>query len=89
MPLGMEVGLSPGGTVRRGPSSPTERGTAASRHFRPTLFALARSPVSATAHLLFTLTGSSVFAAALDMSKAFDMVCHSNLFKSLIKVKLK
>jgi len=33
----------------------------------------------------FTSTGSSVFAAALDISKAFDTVCHSKLFKSLTK----
>jgi len=29
MPLGMEVGLSPGDSVRYRPTSPTERGTAA------------------------------------------------------------
>jgi len=33
----------------------------------------------------FTSIGSSVFAAALDIYKAFYTVCHSKLFKSLIK----
>jgi len=33
----------------------------------------------------FNSRGSTVYAAALDISKAFDTVCHSQLFRSLIK----
>ena len=58
MPLDAEVGFGPGDIVLDGnhyfirwePSSPTETGTAA-LHFSPH-FALARSPISATAELL-------------------------------------
>jgi len=32
----------------------------------------------------FNSRGSTVYAAALDISKAFDTVCHSKLFRSLI-----
>jgi len=52
MPLGMEVGLGPGDIVLDGdPAPPTERGTAAPPHFS-IHFALAWSPISATAELL-------------------------------------
>jgi len=53
MPLGTEVGLGPGGIVRWGLSSPTERGTAPP-HFSAG-FALARLPISATAELLLPI----------------------------------
>ena len=53
IPLGTEVGLGPGDIVLDWDSAPppAERGTSA-RHFSA-LFALARSPISATAELLF------------------------------------
>ena len=38
MPLGTEVGLGPGDIVRWGPSSPTERGTAAPPLFGPYVY---------------------------------------------------
>jgi len=51
MPLGTEVGLGPGHILLDGgPSSLTEKGTAAP-HFS-THFGLARSPISAIAELL-------------------------------------
>ena len=53
MPLGTEVGLGPGDTVRWGPSSPTERGTAAPPTFWPMSIVAKRLPISATAELLF------------------------------------
>jgi len=52
MPFGMEVGLGSGHIVLDGDPAPTERGTAALTHFSAH-FALARSPISATAELLF------------------------------------
>jgi len=52
MPLGMKVGLGPGDIVLDGdPPAPTERGTA-TPHFSAH-FALARSPISAAAELLY------------------------------------
>jgi len=58
MPLGTKVGLSPGNIVLDGDSaSPTERGTAAP-HFSAH-FALARSPISATAELLYVCAHGS------------------------------
>jgi len=55
MPLGMEVGLDPGDNVLDGdPAPPTERGTAAFPHFLAH-FALAGSPISTTAELLFII----------------------------------
>ena len=53
IPLGTEVGLGPGHTVLDGePAPPTERATAAPPHFSAH-FALAGSPISATAEFLF------------------------------------
>jgi len=55
MPLGTEVGLGPGDTVLDGdPAPPTERGTAAPAPHFSAHFALVRSPISATAELLFS-----------------------------------
>ena len=54
IPLGTEEGIGSGDCVRLGPSSPTESGTAASP--LSAHFALARSPISATAELLFKIT---------------------------------
>jgi len=54
MPLGMEIGLGPGHTVRWGPSSPKERGTAVPPTFRPMSIVTKRSPISAAAGLLFS-----------------------------------
>jgi len=50
-PLGMEVGLGSGHTVLDGDPALTKRGTAALIHFSAH-FALARSPISATAEPL-------------------------------------
>ena len=52
MPLGTEVGLGPGHIALDGDIAPPERGTAAPT-FRPTSIAAKRSPISATAELLF------------------------------------
>jgi len=53
MKLGTKVGLSPDHTVLDGDlASPTERGTAAPT-FRPMSTVAKRSPISATAELLF------------------------------------
>jgi len=55
MPLGTEVGLSTGDIVLDGdPAHPTETGTAAPPTFRPTSIVAKRSPISATAELLFS-----------------------------------
>jgi len=57
MPLDVEVGLGPGDIVLDADpaSSPTERDTAApSPTFRPMSVVAKRSPISATAELLFT-----------------------------------
>jgi len=65
MPLGTEVALGPGHIVLDGdPATPTERGTAPPT-FRPMSIVAKRSPISATAELLFKLrpkdrTGSFV-----------------------------
>ena len=57
MPLGTDVGLGPGGIVLdEDPAPPTERDTAVS-HF-PAHFALAQSPISATAKLLSYLSSA-------------------------------
>jgi len=54
MPLGTEIGHGQGDIVLDGdPAPPTERGTA-DPHFLAH-FALARSPISATAELLFDI----------------------------------
>jgi len=50
MPLGKEVGLGPGHTVLDGDPAPT----AAPTHFRPMPTVAKRSPISATAELLFS-----------------------------------
>jgi len=52
MPLGTDVGLGPGDSVLDGDPAPTERGTAAAT-FRPMSVVAKRSPISATAELLF------------------------------------
>jgi len=53
MALGTEVGLGPGHIVLDGdPALPTERGTTAPT-FRPMSIVAKRSPISATAELLF------------------------------------
>jgi len=47
MPLGMEVGLGPGGIVLDGdPAPPTERGTAAPPTFWPMSVVAKQSPIS-------------------------------------------
>jgi len=53
MPLGMKVGFVPDDIVLDGDPAPTERGTTAHRFAAH--FALARSPISATAELLLKL----------------------------------
>jgi len=54
MPLGTEVGLGPGDIVLDGDAgSPTKMGTAAPPTFRPVSIVAKRSPISATAVLLF------------------------------------
>jgi len=58
MPLGTEVGLSPGDVVLDGDPAPsTERGTAVPHFWAH--FALARSPISATAELLFNFSAAA------------------------------
>jgi len=58
MPLGTEVGLSPGDVVLdRDPAPSTERGTAVPHFWAH--FALARSPISATAELLFNFSAAA------------------------------
>jgi len=52
VPLGMEVGLSPGDVLDGDPAPPIERGTAAPT-FRLMSIVARRSPISATAELLF------------------------------------
>ena len=55
IPLGTEVGLSPGDIVLDGdPAPPTERGTAAPT-FWPMSTVAKRSPISASAELLYFL----------------------------------
>ena len=70
MPLGRQVGLSPGDTVRRGPSYPLPTLTKGAQ--QPPLFGPCllwpRSPISATAELLLFLlsnSGSSTFNCML------------------------
>jgi len=54
MPLGKEVGLGPGHIVLDGdPVHGDSAPTAAPPHFRPTPIVAKRSPISATAELLF------------------------------------
>ena len=52
MPLGKDVGLSPGHIVLDGDPVGTQPPTAAPPHFRPMLIVAKRSPISATAELL-------------------------------------
>jgi len=58
MPLGTEVGLGPGDIVLDGdPATAVERGTAAPPHtFRTMSIVVKRSPISATAELLFEIS---------------------------------
>jgi len=61
MPLGMEVGIGPGDFALDGdPAFPTERGTAAPT-LRPMSIVAKRSPISATAELLFNFVSDFVF----------------------------
>jgi len=53
MPLGKEVGLGPGRIVLDGDPVGTQFPTAAPGHFRPMPIVAKRSPISATAELLF------------------------------------
>jgi len=55
MPLGMEVGLGPGHVVLDGVPALRQRGTAAFPLFGPCLL-WPRSPISATAELLFVFS---------------------------------
>jgi len=55
MPLGKEVGLSPGHIVLDGDPAPT----AAPPHFRPMPTMAKRSPMSATAELLFNMAAAA------------------------------
>ena len=54
MPLGKEVGLGPGHIVLDGDPVETQPPTTASPHFRLMPIVTKRSPISATAELLFT-----------------------------------
>jgi len=56
MPLGTEVGLGPGHIVLDGDSIPPGKGTQQPHHtFRPVSIVAKRSPISATAELLFVI----------------------------------
>jgi len=57
MPLGTEVGLGPGHIVLDGDPAPT----VAPPHFRPMPIVAKRSPISATAELLFFCRALSAF----------------------------
>ena len=58
MPLGTEVGLVPDDIVLDGDPAapPSERSTAALPYFQPMSIVAKRSPISATAQLLFLLS---------------------------------
>jgi len=68
MPLGKEVGLGPGYIVLNGDPVGTQPTTAAPPHFRPMSIVAKRSPISATAQLLFNLWRHSLSTATV----AFD-----------------
>jgi len=71
MPLGTEIGLGPGHIVLDGDPAPlTERDTAATS-FRPTSIVAKRSPISATAGLLFGL--GSIFCAKDQRQKRVEL----------------
>ena len=53
-PLGKEIGLGPGHTVLGGDPLGTQPLTAAPPHFRPMPIVAKRSPISATAELLYS-----------------------------------
>ena len=74
MPLGKEVGLGPGHIVLDGGPSGDPAPTAASPHFRPMPIVTKRSPISATAELLFHLTDGrkTPFVFRMTSSKASD-----------------
>jgi len=56
MPLGTEVGLGPGHIVLDGdPAPPPRKGARQPLHFRPMSIVAKRSPISATAELLFLI----------------------------------
>ena len=60
MPLGMEVGVSPGHIVLDGDPAPLGRGTAVSPTFQPISVVAKQSHISATAELLlFVFLGSA------------------------------
>ena len=60
IPLGTEVGLGPGDTVLDGDTAPPWKGAQQPLpHFSALQFALARSPISATAELLLVLSAFS------------------------------
>jgi len=54
MPLGKVVGLGPGHIVLDGDPVGTQSATAAPPHFRPMPIVAKRSPISATAELLYS-----------------------------------
>jgi len=54
MPLGKDVGLGPGHIVLDGDAVGTQPPTADPPHFRPMPIMAKRSPISATAELLWT-----------------------------------
>ena len=53
MPLGTEVGLSPGNIVLDGDPAPPRKGAQQPPTFRPLSILAKRSPISATAELLY------------------------------------
>jgi len=64
MPLDTEVGLGSGDIVLDGdPAPPTEKGTVARPHFRPMSIVAKRSPISATAALLFGVATVNIFSS--------------------------
>ena len=62
MPLGKEVGLGPGHIVLDGDPVGTQPPTAAPSHFRPMPIVAKRSPISATAALVFLFVLSLCFS---------------------------
>jgi len=54
--MGIQVGLGPGHTVLDGDRAPPKKGTAPSPNFRPMTIVAKRSPISASAELLYKLS---------------------------------